>query len=349
MDNSQLGLPCDKDRNLLIKAEDTTNPNYGQAPYQCSIEELIHSGIINLNKPSGPTSHEVTSWVKKILHVDKAGHSGTLDPKVTGILPIALGSSTKILTSLLTAGKEYICIMHLHDSIPKDQVLSIMKEFVGPIYQRPPIRSSVKRKLRIRHIYYLNIIEYIDNDILFQVGCEAGTYIRKLCFDIGEAIGSGAHMRELRRTRVGTFWEDETLVSLHDLLDAYIFWKEEGDDIPLKKCIQPIEYAIRQFPKIYIRDSAIDALCHGASLTAPGVLKTSTGIQPNMPIAILSLKGELIAIGISTMTSNQIIEAEHGIIAKSKAVFMSPGIYPPWWSYKKGHAEKSDGRGDFHS
>ncbi|MHA1129927.1 MAG: PUA domain-containing protein, partial [Candidatus Helarchaeota archaeon] len=179
-------------------------------------------------------------------------------------------------------------------------------------------------------------------DILFQVGCEAGTYIRKLCFDIGEALGSGAHMRELRRTRVAIFREDETLISLHDLLDAYVFWKEDGDEIPLRHCIQPIEYAIRQHPKIYVRDSAIDALCHGADLTAPGILKVSTGIQPNTVTAILSLKGELIAMGISTMTTKQILEATHGIIVKTDAVFMKPGTYSPWWSYKK-NREPEDG------
>ncbi len=340
MDQPQSALPCDKDRDLLIKAEGSTDPNYGQSPNQKSIEDLIHSGIINLNKPSGPTSHEVTAWVKKILKIDKAGHSGTLDPKVTGVLPIALGHSTKVLKSFLSAGKEYICIMHLHNSIARDNIQSTMKEFIGPIYQRPPIRSSVKRKLRIRHIYYLNIIEYNENDILFKVGCEAGTYIRKLCFDIGEALGSGAHMRELIRTRVGSFREDEKLVNLHDLLDAYVFWTENKDESYLRQCIQPLEYTIRQFPIIIIRDSAIDALCHGAALTAPGVLKVSTGIQPNMNAAIISLKGELIALGISQMTSNQIIEADHGIVAKIDSVFMTPGIYPTWWSYKKTQEEK---------
>ena len=342
MNQPQRTLPCDKVRDILIKAEDTTDEQY-RVPR--TIEELIQSGIVNLDKPSGPTSHEITAWVKKILNIKKAGHSGTLDPKVTGILPTALNTSTKILNHFLTAGKEYICIMHLHDSIPIEKVTSIIKEFEGPIYQRPPLRSSVKRKLRIRKIYYLNIIESAENDILFQVGCEAGTYIRKLCFDIGEALGSGAHMRELRRTRVGPFQEDSTLVTLHDLLDAVAFWKEDGDESHLRKCIQPIEYAVRQFPKIIVRDSAISAICHGASLTAPGVLKVSTGIHPNIPVAILSLKEELIAIGIAIMTSNQMIEAEHGIIAKIDSVFMNPDTYPPWWSYKKNRDSQSESKG----
>ncbi len=348
MDQSQATLPCDKVREILIKSEDTTNPQFGLNPNQRPIEELFNYGIVNLNKPAGPTSHEITAWVKKILHIDKAGHSGTLDPGVTGILPVALGRATKILNSLLTAGKEYVCIMHLHNSATKDQVLTTIKEFIGPIYQKPPVRSSVKRQLRIRHIYYLNVLEYLDNDILFQVGCEAGTYIRKLCYDIGEAVGSGAHMRELRRTRVATFREDETHVSLHDLLDAYTFWQEQGEQKYLRKCIQPIEFAMRQFPKIYVRDSAIDAICHGASLTAPGILKVSTGIQPKTEVAILSLKEELIATGVSLSTSNQIIEADHGIIVRVDAVLMKPDTYPPWWSYKKNREKKPEPSGASH-
>jgi H/ACA ribonucleoprotein complex subunit 4 len=334
-------LPCDKARDILIKAEDTTDPEFGQDPTLRSIEQLIQYGIVNLNKPSGPTSHEVSAWIKKILGIPKAGHSGTLDPKVTGVFPVALGRGTKILNTLLSAGKEYICIMHIHDSIPKEKLTEVIGEFTGPLYQRPPVRSSVKRRLRVRHIYYLKIIEIVDKDILFRVGCEAGTYIRKLCFDIGEALGSGAHMRELRRTRVGGFREDETLVSLHDLLDAYVFWKEDGNESPLRECIQPIEFAVRQHPKIYVRDSAIDAICHGANLTAPGVLKVSTGIQPKTPVAILSLKEELIALGISSMTTKQIIEAEHGIITKTDAVFMKPETYSPWWSYKKNREQET--------
>ena len=248
----------------------------------------------------------------------------------------------KVLNSLLTVGKEYTCIMHLHGAIPKEKSIPTIQEFIGPIYQRPPIRSSVKRKLRIRHIYYLNILDYMENDVLLQVGCEAGTYMRKLCFDIGEALGSGAHMRELRRTRVGPFSEDRTLTTLHDLLDAYVFWKEDQEERYLRKCIQPVEFAVSHFPKLVVRDSAIDALCHGASLTAPGVLKVSTSIQPNTDVAIHSLKGELIALGTAMLTTNQILEADHGVVAKVSSVFLKTGVYPPWWSYKKNRDEKAN-------
>ncbi len=123
----------------------------------------------------------MVSWVKRILSLNRAGHSGTLDPKVTGVLPVMLGNATKIANVLLKAGKEYVCIMRLHQQESKGKIRKAAAEFVGTIYQRPPLRSSVKRRLRTRQIYYLDILEIDGQDVLLRVGCQAGTYIRKLC------------------------------------------------------------------------------------------------------------------------------------------------------------------------
>ena len=159
--------------------------------------------------------------MKRILEVEKAGHSGTLDPKVTGILPVLLGDATRVMDTLLLAGKEYICLMRVHKPQPKKRIIEVCGEFVGPIFQKPPLKSSVVKQLRIRTIYYLDVLEIEEQHVLMRVGCEAGTYIRKLCFDIGLALGTGANMEELRRTKAGPFREDETLVTLHQLKDAY--------------------------------------------------------------------------------------------------------------------------------
>ena len=219
----------------------------------------LQLGAINLDKPSGPTSHEVVSWVKKILEVEKAGHSGTLDPKVTGILPVLLGDATRVMDVLLLAGKEYICLMHVHKSLPRKRVLEVCKEFEGPIYQKPPLKSSVVKQLRIRTIYYLDVLEIEEQHALMQVGCEAGTYMRKLCYDIGLALGTGANMEELRRTKAGPFREDQTLVTLHQVKDAYEIWKESGDESELRRVIQPVEAALRHLPRLVISDNAVDA------------------------------------------------------------------------------------------
>ena len=333
---SEHKLPSDKEYVLLEKAKDTTNPNYGKPPEKRSVEELIRFGIINLDKPAGPTSHEVVAWVKKILEIEKAGHSGTLDPGVTGVLPVALMDATKVLQALLNAGKEYVAILHLHKEVPEDRIHEVFNLFVGPIYQRPPVRSSVKRKLRVRQIYYLEVLEIKGRDILFKVGCQAGTYVRKLCYDIGLLLGVGGHMKELRRTRTGPFREDDSLVTLHEVAEAYTLWKEEGNESMIRKVILPMERAVEHLPKIVIRDSAVDALCHGADLAAPGVLQVSTGISPGTLVAIFTLKGELVALAKAKMSTTEILKTNHGIVADVERVIMPPGTYPPWYEFKKG-------------
>ncbi len=324
-------LPSDVKREVLVRAQDMTDPSHGCEPSKRPIREHLRLGIINLDKPVGPTSHEIVAWVKRVLEVRRTGHGGTLDPKVTGILPTALDDATKMVQTLLPAGKEYICIMHLHGEVPQHRLEQVLQEFEEEIYQRPPLRAAVKRQLRARRIYYIELLEREGRDVLMLVGCEAGTYMRKLCFDMGEALGCGAHMRELRRTRTGPFREDGTLVKLHDLADAYAFWREDGDESHLRKVILPVEAAVEHLPKLVVRDGAVDALCHGASLAAPGVLTIETGISPDNLVALMTLKGELISLARATMTSKQIFDAEHGIVAKPERVVMSPGTYPRKW------------------
>ena len=257
---SEFKLPSDEPEQLLLKSQDTTNPNYGCEPESRSITKLLQYGVINLDKPSGPTSHEVVSWVRKVLGIPNAGHGGTLDPKVTGILPCALGRATRALSSLLNAGKEYIGVLYLHTPEKLMRIEKIFKLFTRKIYQRPPVKSSVARKLRVREIYYSQVIEVKNNHVLFRIGCEAGTYIRKFCFDIGEALCSGAHMLELRRTRVGYFTENEKLITLQNLKDAYTIFQLENDERYLREIIFPIEKMVSHLPKIYIRDTDLSIL-----------------------------------------------------------------------------------------
>ena len=176
---------------------------------------------------------------------------------MTGILPIALEGATKVVQAILLSGKEYVCVMRLHSQVSEDRIKDVLDEFCGTIYQRPPVRASVKRRLRIRKIYYLNLLEMDGKNVLFRVGCEAGTYIRKLCHDLGEVLGCGSHMRELRRTKAGPFLEDEGLVTLHDISFMFTQWQETNDEGLLRKFIYPMEKALKQLPKIYIRDSGV--------------------------------------------------------------------------------------------
>jgi H/ACA ribonucleoprotein complex subunit 4 len=221
--------------------------------------------------------------------------------------------------------------MRLHSLVPENKIKQVLDEFQGPLYQRPPVRSSVKRRLRTRTIYYNDILEINEKNVLFKVGCEAGTYIRKLCYDIGEVLGCGAHMQELRRTRVGPFTEDETLVTLHDVSYLYSQWQETKDEAILRKFVSPMEKALELLPKIHVRDSAVDALCHGAHLTAPGVLSLDAGIKIGDTVAVLSQKDEATTLAKAVVSSENILKMDHGFVAKTLRVMMPRGIYPKKW------------------
>ncbi|TFG03142.1 MAG: RNA-guided pseudouridylation complex pseudouridine synthase subunit Cbf5 [Promethearchaeota archaeon] len=330
MQDSKLKLPSDEPEQLLVKSQDTTNPEFGIDPEKRDIETLLQYGVINLDKPSGPTSHEVVTWVRKILGISNAGHGGTLDPRVTGVLPCGLGKATRVLSALLTAGKEYVGVMYLHSPELQNKIESIFKIFTDKLYQRPPIKSSVARKLRIREIYYSKVLEVNENRILFRLGCEAGTYVRKFCFDIGEALCSGAHLTELRRTKVGKFNEKTNLITLQNLKDAFTIYQEEGNEYYLRKIIFPIEKMVEHMPKIFVRDTAVDALCHGADLAAAGVCYIDARIKIGTLISLMTLKKELIGFGIAKKNALDILKSKSKIMVKTTKVFMERGLYPRW-------------------
>jgi H/ACA ribonucleoprotein complex subunit 4 len=245
------------------------------------------------------------------------------------VLPLTLENATSITQAFLHSGKEYVCLMQLHGEVEKGRLEAVMKEFTGEIIQRPPLRSSVKRDPRVRTIYEIELLEHEARRVLFRVACQAGTYVRKLCSDIGEVLGVGAHMQELRRTRAGPFTEDTAHI-LHEVVDAWALLKE-GDEKPMRQIVRPMEEALEFIPKIKIRDSAVDAICHGADLAIPGVLSLSRGITPGSTVAILTIKGEAIALGRALLSTEQILEQEKGLAAKTVRVMMQRGTYPPMW------------------
>lgn len=214
------------------------------------------NGLIILDKPSNYDSHQVTRLIKRILNVNKIGHGGTLDPKVTGVLMIGVGRATRLLEYTLKAGKEYVGIMRLHKNISLKKLQDVINQkFTGKIKQIPPQKSAVKRQERTREIYEFNVLEKNRNDFLFSVSCESGTYIRKLIHDLGEEIGTGAHMLELRRTREGWFKEDDA-VSVYDIEKAV---REKK----LENVLKPITILTDNLPKIAVKDEYIEKLYNG--------------------------------------------------------------------------------------
>ncbi|MCE4599901.1 MAG: RNA-guided pseudouridylation complex pseudouridine synthase subunit Cbf5 [Desulfurococcales archaeon] len=241
---------------------------------------------------------------------------------------------TRVVGSVIHSTKEYVCVMQLHKPVEEDKLRRVLNEFTGVIYQKPPVRSSVKRAIRKKRINSIELIEYTGKYALLRVDCEAGTYMRKLCWDIGLVLGVGAHMRELRRTRTGPFHEDRNLVRLHDLAEALYRLKSEGKDDLLRKYVLPGEFTICHLPKVVLRDTAVESVVHGAILAVPGIARLHENIKKGDLVALLTLKGELIGLARALMTTQEIIESNKGEAFKPERIIMEPGLYPRAWKSK---------------
>ncbi|PSQ45267.1 RNA-guided pseudouridylation complex pseudouridine synthase subunit Cbf5 [Halobacteriales archaeon SW_6_65_15] len=262
-------------------------------PEDRSPAELLDFGVVNLDKPPGPSAHQVAAWVRDLAReamasveraeghaepVEQAAHAGTLDPKVTGCLPVLTGTATRLSQVFLEGAKEYVAVLELHDEAPSD-VEAIAAEFEGPLYQKPPRKSAVARQLRVREIYDLDVLEVTDRQALLRIRCESGTYVRKLCHDLGLALGTGAHMGDLRRTGTDPF-DDSTLVTMEDLADGLARWREDDDDDWLREVVQPAEAALTHLPAVTIARSAAEQVAQGAQVYAPGVIEVD-GLRPS--------------------------------------------------------------------
>lgn len=307
----------------------------GYSPLKRPLHEYIRYGCINLDKPSNPSSHEVVSWVKRILKCEKTGHSGTLDPKVTGCLIVCIDRATRLVKSQQGAGKEYVAIIRLNKAIEGEKkLLRAIETLTGALFQRPPAEGcAVKRVLRIRNVYKSKLFEYDDERHLgvFWVSCEAGTYIRTLCVHLGLLLGTGGKMEELRRVRSGAMAEDKHLVTMHDVLDAQYAYDTTKDESYLRRVIKPLELLLVGHKRLVVKDSAVNAVCYGAKLMTPGLLRFEAGIEVGEQIVIMSTKGEAIAVGIAQMTTAVMATCDHGVVAKIKRVIMERDTYPRRW------------------
>ena len=187
------------------------------------------SGLVILDKPSGLTSFDCVEKVREIFKVEKAGHTGTLDPKVTGVLLILIGEARKLAPLFEKMDKTYLGVMHLHKEVKRKRLEEILVKFRGEIEQLPPRKSRVKRVKRKRRIYKLEIKKVEGRNVTLEIKCEHGVYIRKLFSDIGERLGVGAHMKYLRRIAVGDFKEKEaiTFENLEKNPKKYLIGNEE--------------------------------------------------------------------------------------------------------------------------
>ena len=281
--------------------------------------ELLSFGVVNLDKPAGPSAHQVAGWVRDLASdavadlsspdgsesndddppgrspaVDRAAHAGTLDPKVTGCLPMLLGDATRLAQVFLEGRKEYVAVLELHGPQPADTE-SVLDRFEAPLYQKPPRKSAVSRRLRVREIHALDLLDSSDQQALLRIECESGTYVRKLCHDLGLALGTGAHMGQLRRTATDPF-DDTSLVDLHEFTDALAV-AGEGDDEWLREVVQPAERALQHLPRVVIAPSAAREVATGAPVYAPGVIDGPAATDDDPLVACFTPNGSAVCLG----------------------------------------------------
>lgn len=298
------------------------------------------SGIIIVDKPPGPTSHQVTAWVGEMLQRN-VGHSGTLDPKVSGVLAVMFGKGVRLAPFLLSEKKAYVCLMRLHSPVDEARLSGVVSEFNGRIYQRPPVRSAVARNLRIRTVHSIEILHTAGCFVLLRIACDAGTYIRSLCHHIGLALGTGAHMQELRRISSGCY-DEKCSHSLYEILDA-CDEARGGDPSRLNGLIIPLETAAAEFPDIVIRDNAVDAVCRGAALAGVGIIRHAAFGRGDLT-AVLTSRHELVALGVALVASGEIAPGRTGLVIAPRIVFMAPGTYSRGWHKKKSPSRRPDSK-----
>ncbi len=292
-------------------------------------ERLAAGAFVLVDKPRGPSSHQVTAWARDLLGVRTAGHAGTLDPNVSGLLWIGLGPALRLVPLVLEFPKTYVGALALHGAVPRDRLDRAVAEFVGPIFQTPPVRSAVRRERRVRTVHRFDLLEVDGTRILAQVVADSGTYVRTLAVDLGDALGPGAHLEELRRTATGPFGE-AAAVPLAALADARAAARD-GRPEALVGLLHPVHEVLREFPLVVLKDAAASAVAHGAPLAGGGVASVSRPFAAGDRVVLLSRAGELVATGVAQVASAALRPGAHGWVVGHLAVFADPARFPALW------------------
>jgi H/ACA ribonucleoprotein complex subunit 4 len=301
------------------------------APLPPEVVERVRAGtFLLIDKPRGPSSHQVTAWVRDILGLEKAGHAGTLDPGVSGLLWIGVGPALKLLPLMLDLPKRYVGLIAFHAPVREPDLQRVLTEFTGPVFQTPPVRSAVKRERRIRTIHHLTRLEGDSHHVLVDVTADSGTYVRTLAVDTGDALGVGAHLAELRRTATGPFLERHS-VSVTVLSDAAAEARA-GRPAALLALLHPIQEVWDQFPVLRLKASAAAAVAHGADLARGGIVSVSRGFSKGAHVVLVAPGGEMIAYGTALVAADEIPKVRKGWVVDAERVLADPARYPPIWS-----------------
>ncbi|GKT58774.1 centromere/microtubule-binding protein cbf5 [Colletotrichum tofieldiae] len=343
---------------VLVRTGHFTPIPAGCSPLKRDIKSYISSGVINLDKPSNVCFNDADAPIHMAKRADncvaqfprgcRLGQANA--SRIATDCLFSVDRATRLVKSQQSAGKEYVAVIRLHDKLPGGQVqfARALETLTGALFQRPPLISAVKRQLRIRTIHESKLIEF-DNDRhlgVFWVSCEAGTYIRTLCVHLGLLLGVGGHMQELRRVRSGAMDETKGMVTLHDVLDAQWTMDNTRDESYLRKVISPLETLLTGYKRIVVKDSAVNAVCYGAKLMLPGLLRYESEIEVHDEVVLMTTKGEAIALGIAQMSTVEMSTCDHGVVAKVKRCIMERDLYPRRWGLGPLASEKKKLKAD---
>ena len=310
-----------------------TNPSFGCDPYQKSLEQLLDCGVILVDKPSGPTSHQLAAWTRNLLGINRIGHGGTLDPFATGLLTMLCGRATRITGILLSKPKRYVAVLRFKSVIENKTFTDLIKKMTGEVYNIPPKESAVKVQVRSRVINQARVIDSDQNDRIHVVSihCEAGTYMRTLAKDMGLMAGVECELLELHRESSGRFY-DTMSCTMQQLADAIFLWREHDDDRGISRIIVPVESVLEDMPRVVVKDGAVAAMSHGAPLARPGLVSAPKGLDNGSTVLVSSIKGEAVAIATMSVASDSLPRMKTGQVATGSTVMMPPGEYPQTWS-----------------
>ena len=314
---------------IEIDTEAKTSQAHGCKPSERSLEELLNAGMIVIDKPAGPNSHQVSAWARDILGMDKLGHGGTLDPFATGVLVLLSGRSMRLTKKVLAHHKTYVGVLRGSRNFDREVITRAIAQLSGRVYNVPPEISAVKIQVRSRNMQ-TRLIDVDGRDAAIEVECEAGTYIRTLARDLGLLIGHPVELKELRRTKSGRFCEPHS-ITLQELKDAYWMWQENDDDTAMRKILAPIESLVNEYPAIVVKDGAAGAIAHGAPLMRPGIVSIAEDLERGDTVRLMTMKGELVAIASMLTRSEMVPEMNEGEVAKPESVFMPAETYPRAW------------------
>ncbi|MGB0202115.1 MAG: RNA-guided pseudouridylation complex pseudouridine synthase subunit Cbf5 [Candidatus Poseidoniaceae archaeon] len=315
---------------IILEKDAKTSPDHGTIPGERTIEQLLESCFILLDKSPGPSSHQVSAWARDMMGLEKLGHGGTLDPFASGLLPLLSGKAMRLTGKILTHDKSYLALFKFGKEIERDEIEDKMAMLTGKVYNVPPEISAVRVQVRTRKISKFDILDFDGTSLLTHIECEAGTYVRTMARDLGLLLDTPVELKELRRPTSGEFSLSQS-ITMQQLADAYWLWQEKGEEDAMLRILHPIEDMLSDLPRVVVKDGAAAALSHGAPLLRPGVVSIDDDLNVGTEVLLVTMKGEAVAIAKMSQNSKVIPDMNQGEVAKPNCVLMKEDTYPRSW------------------